>query len=138
MTWQQVKIKYKNILQPGDFKVDNSEHMRWIDYVSADMLNVTKPGYDPSEELALHLNKGRPVSASSKVQTAVLLHMEHSQITILYCLTLDFLTVSGNTVTLLEPPEDDPVSTLYSNHRLGMSCEILIQVLSIHVCIWQG
>lgn len=46
--------------------------------------------------------------------------------------------MSGNTVTLLEPPEDDPVSTLYSNHRFGMSCEILIQVLSIHVCIWQG
>ena len=64
--------------------------------------------------------------------------MEHNQINILYCLTLDFLTVSGNTITLLEPPEDDPVSTLYSNHRVGMSCKILIQVLSIHVCKWQG
>ena len=62
----------------------------------------------------------------------------HNQIHILYCLTLDFLAVSGNTITLLEPPEDDPVSTLYSSHWLGMFFEILMQVLSIHICVWQG
>ena len=64
--------------------------------------------------------------------------MKHNQINILYCLTLDILAVSGNKLTLFESPEDDPVSTLYSNHVLGMSCEILIQVLSTHVRIWQG
>ena len=46
--------------------------------------------------------------------------------------------MSGNTITLLEPPEDDPVSTLYSSHWLGMFFEILMQVLSIHICVWQG
>ena len=64
--------------------------------------------------------------------------MEHNQINILRCLTLDFLAVSGNTLTLLESLEDDPVSTLNSNHRMGISCEILIQVLSTHACVWQG
>ena len=73
------------------------------------------------------------LSASYKVHIAVLLHVGHNQTNILYCLTLDFLAVSGNMLTLLDPPEDDPVSTLYCNHRLGMSCEILIQVLCMYM-----
>ena len=36
-----------------------------------------------------------------------------------YITLSDFLTMSGNTVTLLEPPEDDPVSTLYFKSQGG-------------------
>ena len=72
------------------------------------------------------MSQPQKLSASYKLHTAVLLHMEDSQINILYCLTLDFLKVSGNTVTLLEPPEDDLVSTFYSDHRSAIQCLIFV------------
>ena len=44
--------------------------------------------------------------------------------------------MSGNTLTLLEPPEDDPVILLKSQ-----ACHVLskiLEVLLMPVCIWQG
>ena len=98
----------------------------------------------PAEELALDLNKGRPVMegiqggtvTDSVPATETVCFIQgtycsttHNEINILHCLTLDFLAVSGNTLTLLDPPEDDPVCTFDKNPRLGMCCQILIQVL---------
>lgn len=50
------------------------------------------------------------VAASYKAQIAAPLQIK--RITQDYSVRLNFLAVSGDTVVLLEPPEDDPVSTV--------------------------
>ncbi|XP_046881830.1 uncharacterized protein LOC124471381 isoform X2 [Hypomesus transpacificus] len=89
-TWQQVKIKYKNILQSA---VKKKTHL------SGTGGGPPAPGFTPAEELSLVLNKGRPVMEGIQggtatdcvppTETALLIH------------------VSGDTVTLL-PPDEDP------------------------------
>ncbi|KAK0131304.1 hypothetical protein N1851_033990 [Merluccius polli] len=53
----------------------------------------------PAEELALHLNKGRPVMEGIQGGTVT--------DSVPAIETVRFIQVSGNTLTLLEPPEDD-------------------------------
>ncbi len=74
-TWQQVKIKYNNILQAGKWLVcgEHRWHVCWHFIVCADFSNKKKVIYiwtgggpptqyfTTAEELALDLNKGKPV-----------------------------------------------------------------------------
>ncbi|XP_073338375.1 uncharacterized protein [Pagrus major] len=60
----------------------------------------------PAQELALHLNKGRPVMEGIQGGTATD--------------SVRFIQVSGNTLTLLEPPEDDPGKAHLQMRRLSL------------------
>ncbi|KAK0155462.1 hypothetical protein N1851_002126 [Merluccius polli] len=92
-TWQQVKIKYKNILQAVKKKAHRTS------------TGDGPPSQDmtPAEELALHLSKVRPVMEG----------IQGGTVTDPVQATETVRQVSGKRRTLLEPPEDDLVSTLY-------------------------
>ncbi|KAK0151074.1 hypothetical protein N1851_007765 [Merluccius polli] len=95
-TWHQIKIKYKNILQAVKKKA----------HTCGTGGGPPSQAMTPAEELALHLNKGRPVMEGIQGGTVITDSVPATQ-------TVHFIQVSGNTLSLLEPPEDDPVSTLY-------------------------
>ncbi len=131
-TWQQVKIKYKNILQTGKWLVcgEHRWHVCWHFIVCADFSNKKKSNisgtgdgpptqdFTTAEELALDLNKGKPLIEGIQGGTAtdsgpardrywplhtryiiaILLHMENIKIhiyfvmwTVWLCLTLQWL-----------------------------------------------
>ncbi|XP_074538431.1 uncharacterized protein LOC141799884 [Halichoeres trimaculatus] len=90
-TWQQVKTKYKNILQSA---VKKKTHQ------TSTGGGPPSQALTPAEELALDLNKGRPVMKGIQGGTVT--------DSVLATERCAFLQVSGDTVLLLEPPEDDP------------------------------
>ncbi|XP_076602125.1 uncharacterized protein LOC143329876 isoform X2 [Chaetodon auriga] len=95
-TWQQVKIKYKNILQNAVKKKTQMQDTGG---------GSPKADLTPAEDKALAHNKGRPVleGIPGGTDTNICPSQEATR----------FIQVSGNTVTLLESPtpEDaDPVT----------------------------
>ncbi|XP_049433914.1 uncharacterized protein LOC125889801 isoform X2 [Epinephelus fuscoguttatus] len=99
-TWQQVKIKYKNILQNA---VKKKTHKQGTGggSPSADLT--------PAEDRALELNRGRPVLEGIPGGTDSNINPSQEDASL-------FIKVSGNTISLLEPPtvaspipeDDDP------------------------------
>ncbi|KAJ8286291.1 hypothetical protein GJAV_G00036780 [Gymnothorax javanicus] len=87
-TWQQVKIKSKNILQTAVKKA----------HASGTGGGPPTAEFTPAEELALDLNRGRPIleGIPGGITTDSVPPSE----------TAPFIQVSGNTITLLELPED--------------------------------
>ncbi|XP_064874598.1 uncharacterized protein LOC135571778 isoform X2 [Oncorhynchus nerka] len=110
-TWQQVKIKYKNILQNA---VKKNTHRQGTGGGSP------KADLTPAEDMALELNKGRPVleGIPGGKETSIGSSQDATR----------FIQVPGSTVFLLEPPaqapdDADPVSTPSKAYcRPGMSC----------------
>ncbi|KAM9522750.1 uncharacterized protein ACWYII_042793 isoform 3-T3 [Salvelinus alpinus] len=90
-TWQQVKIKYKNILQNA---VKNNTHRQGTGGGSP------KADLTPAEDMALELNKGRPVleGIPGGKETSIGSSQDATR----------FIQVSGSTVFLLEPPAQAP------------------------------
>nr|XP_046223422.1 uncharacterized protein LOC124046744 isoform X2 [Oncorhynchus gorbuscha] len=90
-TWQQVKIKYKNILQNA---VKKNTHRQGTGGVSP------KADLTPAEDMALELNKGRPVleGIPGGKETSIGSSQDATR----------FIQVSGSTVFLLEPPAQAP------------------------------
>ncbi|KAM9459067.1 uncharacterized protein ACWYII_010829 isoform 4-T8 [Salvelinus alpinus] len=107
-TWQQVKIKYKNILQNA---VKKNTHRQGTGGGSP------KADLTPAEDMALELNKGRPVleGIPGGKETSIGSSQDATR----------FIQVSGSTVFLLEPPAQAPddadpssqaIRKLYGNH----------------------
>ncbi|KAM9419775.1 uncharacterized protein ACWYII_041382 isoform 2-T2 [Salvelinus alpinus] len=90
-TWQQVKIKYKNILQNA---VKKNTHRQGTGGGSP------KADLTPAEDMALELNKGRPVleGIPGGKETSIGSSQDATR----------FIQVSGSTVFLLEPPAQAP------------------------------
>ncbi|XP_055737457.1 uncharacterized protein LOC129822926 isoform X2 [Salvelinus fontinalis] len=90
-TWQQVKIKYKNILQNA---VKKNAHRQGTGGGSP------KADLTPAEDMALELNKGRPVleGIPGGKETSIGSSQDATR----------FIQVSGSTVFLLEPPAQAP------------------------------
>ncbi|XP_064882690.1 uncharacterized protein LOC135574723 isoform X3 [Oncorhynchus nerka] len=90
-TWQQVKIKYKNILQNA---VKNNTHRQGTGGGSP------KADLTPAEDMALELNKGRPVleGIPGGKETSIGSSQDATR----------FIQVPGSTVFLLEPPAQAP------------------------------
>ncbi|CAM4512426.1 unnamed protein product [Leuciscus chuanchicus] len=90
-TWQQVKIKYKNILQNA---VKKNTHRQSTGGGSP------KADLTPAEDMALELNKGRPVleGIAGGKETSIGSSQDATR----------FIQVSGSTVFLLEPPAQAP------------------------------
>nr|XP_046170612.1 uncharacterized protein LOC124005405 isoform X3 [Oncorhynchus gorbuscha] len=90
-TWQQVKIKYKNILQNA---VKKNTHRQGTGGGSP------KADLTPAEDMALELNKGRPVleGIPGGKETSIGSSQDVTR----------FIQVSGSTVFLLEPPAQAP------------------------------
>nr|XP_020444955.1 uncharacterized protein LOC109953845 isoform X5 [Monopterus albus] len=90
-TWQQVKIKYKNILQNA---VKKNTHKQGTGGGSP------KADLTPAEDMALELNKGRPVleGIPGGKETSIGPSQDATR----------FIQVSGSTVFLLEPPAQAP------------------------------
>ncbi|XP_042619684.1 uncharacterized protein LOC109089446 isoform X2 [Cyprinus carpio] len=87
-TWQQVKIKYKNILQAAIKKKN---------HISGTGGGPPTQDFTTAEELALDLNKGKPVIEGIQGGTATDSGPARD--------TGLFIQVDGNTLTLLEPPD---------------------------------
>ncbi|KAM9459088.1 uncharacterized protein ACWYII_010833 isoform 2-T2 [Salvelinus alpinus] len=107
-TWQQVNIKYKNILQNA---VKKNTHRQGTGGGSP------KADLTPAEDMALELNKGRPVleGIPGGKETSIGSSQDATR----------FIQVSGSTVFLLEPPAQAPddadpssqaIRKLYGNH----------------------
>nr|XP_046204694.1 uncharacterized protein LOC124035275 isoform X2 [Oncorhynchus gorbuscha] len=90
-TWQQVKIKYKNILQNA---VKKNTHRQGTGGGSP------KADLTPAEDMALELNKCRPVleGIPGGKETSIGSSQDATR----------FIQVSGSTVFLLEPPAQAP------------------------------
>ncbi|XP_064817011.1 uncharacterized protein LOC135533644 isoform X2 [Oncorhynchus masou masou] len=90
-TWQLVKIKYKNILQNA---VKKNTHRQGTGGGSP------KADLTPAEDMALELNKGRPVleGIPGGKETSIGSSQDATR----------FIQVSGSTVFLLEPPAQAP------------------------------
>nr|XP_046201834.1 uncharacterized protein LOC124033693 [Oncorhynchus gorbuscha] len=90
-TWQQVKIKYKNILQNA---VKKNTHRQGTGGGSP------KADLTPAEDMALELNKGRPIleGIPGGKETSKGSSQDATR----------FIQVSGSTVFLLEPPAQAP------------------------------
>ncbi|KAM9401458.1 uncharacterized protein ACWYII_031017 [Salvelinus alpinus] len=90
-TWQQVKIKYKNILQNA---VKKNTHRQGTGGGSP------KADLTPAEDMALELNKGRPVleGIPGGKETSIGSSQDATR----------FIQVSGSSVFLLEPPAQAP------------------------------
>ncbi|XP_039641496.1 uncharacterized protein LOC120549013 isoform X4 [Perca fluviatilis] len=107
-TWQQVKIKYKNILQNA---VKKNTHRQGTGGGSP------KADLTPAKDMALQLNKGRPVleGIPGGKETSIGSSQDATR----------FIQGSGSTVFLLEPPAQAPddadpssqaIRKLYGNH----------------------
>nr|XP_046174834.1 uncharacterized protein LOC124007975 isoform X1 [Oncorhynchus gorbuscha]XP_046174835.1 uncharacterized protein LOC124007975 isoform X1 [Oncorhynchus gorbuscha] len=90
-TWQQVKIKYKNILQNA---VKKNTHRQGTGGGSP------KADLTPAEDMVLELNKGRPVleGIPGGKETSIGSSQDATR----------FIQVSGSPVFLLEPPAQAP------------------------------
>ncbi|XP_039641492.1 uncharacterized protein LOC120549013 isoform X1 [Perca fluviatilis] len=90
-TWQQVKIKYKNILQNA---VKKNTHRQGTGGGSP------KADLTPAKDMALQLNKGRPVleGIPGGKETSIGSSQDATR----------FIQGSGSTVFLLEPPAQAP------------------------------
>ncbi|KAM9500933.1 uncharacterized protein Hap1MRO34_006915 isoform 1-T1 [Clarias gariepinus] len=89
-TWQQVKIKYKNILQAA---IKKKSH------ITGTGGGPPTQDFTPAEELALDLNKGKPVIEGIQGGTATDSGPARD--------TGLFIQLAGNTLTLLDPPDYD-------------------------------
>ncbi|XP_071258993.1 myb/SANT-like DNA-binding domain-containing protein 4 isoform X4 [Salvelinus alpinus] len=122
-TWQQVKIKYKNILQNA---VKKNTHRQGTGGGSP------KADLTPAEDMALELNKGRPVleGIPGGKETSIGSSQDATR----------FIQVSGSTVFLLEPPaqapddaDPDPDAIQWENQPGNISSQAIGKLYGNHL-----
>ncbi|XP_064869618.1 uncharacterized protein LOC135565700 isoform X2 [Oncorhynchus nerka] len=122
-TWQQVKIKYKNILQNA---VKKNTHRQGTGGGSP------KADLTPAEDMALELNKGRPVleGIPGGKETSIGSSQDATR----------FIQVPGSTVFLLEPPaqapddaDPDPDAIQWENQPGNISSQAIRKLYGNHL-----